>query len=97
MTTIRTSMCVSVRGAINNLHSQRSRETGFTDDAGRSLNKREAIDALMDELSKGVETMPMNPKCDNPCKNSTLCKGFNFGKRGGCPGYPVDEPVKVPA
>lgn len=84
-------MCLSIRGAIREIQSQRSNKTYLTDDAGRPLNKPEAIDALMDELGKGREVLPMNPKCGNPCQNSPLCKGFDFGKGGGCPGYPVDE------
>ena len=89
-------MCVSVRGAILNLQSQRSNKTGWDDDAGRPLNKREAINSSMDELSQGRETLPMNPKCANPCQNSPLCKGFDFGKNGGCPGYLVEPPTEKP-
>lgn len=97
MSTTRTCMCLNVRGGIRELHSQRSNETFYSDDDGRPLNKAQAIDALMDELAKGHEVIPMNTKCGNPCQNSPLCKGFNFGKGGGCPGYPVEDEAPVPA
>ncbi|MFA5900541.1 MAG: hypothetical protein WC829_15685 [Hyphomicrobium sp.] len=90
MTTTHVSMCLCVRGAIRNLQAQRSKKTGFLHDDGRPMNKGEAINALMDELVKGHETIPMNPLCGNPCQNSPLCKGFDFGERGGCPGYEAD-------
>lgn len=89
--TFRTSMCMSVRGAIRNLNRQSSRTSGFQHLDGRPMTRDEAIDALMDELSKGHEVMPMNSKCDKPCKNSELCAGFDYGKDGGCPGYPVED------
>lgn len=92
MSTTMVFMCVCVRGAIRNIQSQRSQKTGLQDDNGRPLNKREAIDALMSELVAGRETLPMNPRCGNPCQNSSLCKGFDFGPQGGCPGYPVEAP-----
>jgi hypothetical protein len=84
-------MCMNVRGGIRELQKQRSQKTFYTDDAGRPLSKPEAIDALMDELAQGHELMPMNPKCGNPCENSPLCKGFDYGKGGGCPGYALEE------
>jgi hypothetical protein len=89
-----TYMCMSVRGAIRNISTQRGKRTGLQDDKGRPLNKEQAISALMDELAKGHETIPMGAKCGNPCGNSDKCKGFDFGEHGGCPGYEVDE---VPA
>ena len=90
MSTTMISMCVSVRGAIRNLQHQRGQKTGFQDDKGKPLNKQQAIDSLMDELAAGRETLPLNKRCGKPCGNSPLCKGFDFGAQGGCPGYPVE-------
>lgn len=90
MTTIRSCMCMSVRGCIKRLQAQRGKKTYITDDAGKPLTKAEAIDALMNELAKGREVIPMNPKCGNPCKESAACAGFDY-KDGGCPGYEVPE------
>lgn len=86
-----TNICMSlcVRGAIRNLQAQRSKKTGYTHDNGNPMTKAEAIDALMDELAKGHETMPMGKKCGNPCGHSG-CKGFDYSARGGCPGYTVE-------
>lgn len=83
-------MCMSVRGGIKSLQSQRGKKTYMTDGAGRSLSKPEAINALMDELAKGHEVIPMNGKCGNPCKQSCACVGFDYAG-GGCPGYEVPE------
>ena len=81
-------MCMSVRGAINNLHRQRGKKTYMTDDQGKPLTKQEALNALMDELAKGHEVIPMGPHCANPCPNADKgCTGFDYGEHGGCPGY----------
>lgn len=96
MSTTSVSMCVDVRGAINNIQRSRSKKTGLCHNDGRPMTKGEAVNALMDELAKGHEVIPMNPKCGNPCQNSPLCKGFDHGKEGGCPGYPVDDEPVVP-
>ena len=81
-------MCMSVRGAIRNLQSQRSKHTGFQHDDGRPMTKAEAINALMDELAKGREVIPMKPKCGSPCSVSSKCPGFNYAAdMGGCPGF----------
>lgn len=91
MTMTRYYMCLSVRGAISDLHRRRSKKpTEYRDDNGRPLYRNEAIDALMDELAKGHEVIPMHKGCGNPCKNSCKCAGFDY-KDGGCPGYPIDE------
>lgn len=84
-------MCMSVRGAINSLHRQRGKKTYMTDDQGRPLTKQQALDALdalMDELTKGHEVIPMGPQCANPCPNADRgCTGFDYGEHGGCPGF----------
>lgn len=86
----RTCLRMNVRGGIRNLQAQRGKKTYMTDATGRPLNKDEAIDALMDELAKGHEVIPMNEGCGNPCRNSCSCPGFDY-KDGGCPGYEVPE------
>lgn len=84
-----TYMCLSVRGAINHLQTTNPKNSGFQDLDGRPMSRTEALDAFMDELVQGHEVIPMNQKCDNPCKNSTGCAGFDYGKGGGCPGHPT--------
>jgi hypothetical protein len=80
-------MCMSVRGAIKDLQSRRGKKSYMNDDQGRPLTRLEAIDALMDELAKGHELIPMGDKCANPCPNAYRgCAGFDY-KDGGCPGY----------
>lgn len=91
MTTMSMHMCLCTRGAIRNLQASRSKKTAYQHDDGRPMNKDEAMNALMDELAKGHESIPMSKKCGNPCQNSPLCKGFDYGKDGGCPGHPVSE------
>lgn len=86
---IRTYMCLDVRGAIANTQRSRSKRTGFLNDKGEPLNKLEAIDALMDELAKGREVIPMNNKCGMPCKQAASCKGFDYSSHGGCPGHVI--------
>lgn len=92
MSECRLYMCLSVRGAIRNLHNQRGEKTGFHFEDGRPMNRDQAIDALMDELAHGLQTLPMHAGCGNPCENSTQCNGFDFGEHGGCPGYPIEAP-----
>ena len=94
---MRTCMCLCVRGAIRNLQNQRSSKSGFQHNDGRPMTKAEGINALMDELVKGHETIPMNNKCGKPCQNSPLCAGFDYGENGGCPGFPVEMPAEVSA
>ena len=92
MAKTRYHMCMSVRGAIRDLQSRRSKKpTEYRDDTGRPLYREEAINALMDELAQGREVIPMHKGCGNPCKNSCKCAGFDYAKGGGCPGYPIDE------
>lgn len=84
-------MCLDVRGAIRNLQAQRSsKRTGMMDNKGNPLNKAQAIDALMDDLSRGCEVIPMSKGCGKPCKNDPRCAGFDYGANGGCPGHPTE-------
>ncbi len=90
MNTTHISISLSVRGAIRMLQAQRSQKTYMRFDDGRPMNKAQAIDALMDELAQGRETLPMGSKCGNPCGHAG-CKGFDYGPNGGCPGYSVQD------
>ena len=95
--TRRVSMCLSVRGGLRELNASRKKDSYYTDDNGKELTRLEAIDALQDELAKGHETIRMGNDCANPCKNADKgCKGFDYGKGGGCPGYWLPE-GEVPA
>jgi hypothetical protein len=86
--TKRVSMCISVRGALGELQRSRKKGSYWTDDNGKPLTRLEAIDALCDDLAAGRETLPLGKDCANPCPHADEgCKGFDFGKGGGCPGY----------
>jgi hypothetical protein len=87
-----TYMCMSVRGGIRHLQSLRkNQKTYMTDDQGRALSRDEAINAMMDELAKGREVIPMTTQCGNPCSNAGRgCTGFNYGEGGGCAGFCTD-------
>lgn len=91
MTAFSVHMCLCVRGALKQLNASRAKKSCFNDDHGRPLSRLEAIDGLLDELTKGHETIPMHKGCANPCKNSAKCKGFDYGPEGGCPGHPIGE------
>lgn len=86
-----TFMCMSVRGGIRNLQAMRKNaKTYMTDDVGRPLSRDGAINALMDELAKGREVIPMSPHCGKPCAYPS-CPGFDYGERGGCGGHTTGE------
>lgn len=90
------SLALSVRGAIDELREQPPQgESWFNDKAtGRALTNAEAITGLTCDLAEGKEMLPMGDKCGNPCGNAHLgCTGFNYGKGGGCPGYPTPAPM----
>jgi hypothetical protein len=87
--TRRMSVCLSVRDAIKEAHRSRAKGSHYNDDQGRPLTRLEAIDALMNELAKGHEVIPLGSECGNPCKNPG-CAGFDYSG-GGCPGYEVES------
>jgi len=90
--THRMSMCISVRGALGELRRSRKKGSYWNDDKGKPLTRLEAIDALQDNLTNGRETLPLGKDCANPCPHSDKgCKGFDYGKGGGCPGYWLSE------
>lgn len=88
-------ICMSVRGGIRHLQGLRKNaKTYMTDDQGRALSRDEAINAMMDELAKGREVIPMGRHCGNPCLNADKgCTGFDYGEGGGCPGYCTETEV----
>ena len=86
----RTHMCINVRGLISHLRGMRkNQKTHLTGDDGKPLSRDAAIDACIDEISKGHEVLPMSKGCGNPCENSPKCPGFCF-KKDGCPGYEIE-------
>lgn len=94
--TRRVSMCLSVRGALRDLGERRGSESYFNDDNGKPLTRMQAIDALQDELVAARETIPCSTDCANPCPHADKgCKGFNYGKNGGCPGYWLESDGEV--
>lgn len=96
MSARRVTMCLSVRGALRELNSSRAKGSYYNDDSGKPLSRMQAIESLQDELSKGREKIPMSKECANPCKHADKgCKGFDYGKEGGCPGHiiPNDDGV----
>jgi len=86
----RTWMCLSVRGALRDLNTSRSKKSHFTDSAGVALTKLQAIDSLQDELVKGREVIPLSKLCDSPCKRSDKCSGFDYAGNG-CPGISCEN------
>ena len=70
-------MCISVRGMLNWKASETRKWLPFIkkNDGNKYQNVAEFRDALMDELSKGHEVIPMGP----------LCEGFDY--MTGCPGH----------
>ena len=51
----------------------------FKDQQGRSLSARDAREYLMDQLSKGVETLPFGDPCEG------------WDPKNGCPGHQVPD------
>lgn len=65
-------MCVDIRGALWN-----SSFDGLRHQDGRPMTRREAFEALCDELAKGRELLPMG-----------RCNNFDYKK--GCLGHVED-------
>jgi hypothetical protein len=57
---------LDVRGALRNM-TKREKSSMFKHPDGRRMTAAEADDALMDELVKGHEVIPLHKKCANPC------------------------------
>lgn len=79
-------MCMNVRGFLQNSKFPKDFKGMFRTDEGRSLSPEEARENLYDEIAKGHHVIPLDSGCRNPCSR-TGCKGFNYGKGGGCPGH----------
>jgi len=67
-------ICQSVRGAIK-FWNKRTYDNFLSDNNGNFLSYEEAIDFLLEELSKGHEVIPLGLPCE----------GFDYKK--GCPGH----------
>lgn len=66
--------CLDIRGAIRN--GKKFLWTGmFLHDDGRKMNAAEAMETLLDELSKGRKVLPVGEPCE----------GFSYDT--GCPGH----------
>lgn len=76
---------LNVRGFIRNNRYPDGYRGVFRHDDGRSMTPDEAHDALLDELKKGREVIPLG-ECDN----------FDYAG-GGCQGHPeaIGEPWDV--
>ena len=82
---MRYHMCMSVRGALNwDKKTLKRNAKGFTNKDGKTMTPDEVRAALMDELSKGREVIPLG-ECDN----------FDF--KTGCKGHPDIAPPAAPA
>ena len=68
-------MCLSIRGVIKNKLGKKNLKGFFVREDGKPCTHEEAIDYLMDCLSKGWEVIPMG-ECDN------------FDYKEGCKGHP---------
>ncbi len=71
-------MSLSVRGAIRNYRDWIG--AMMNSETGEPLTANEIQDALMDELVRGHEVIPLGEACE----------GFDYSG-GGCPGHPVEE------
>lgn len=81
MTTTIVHCCLSVRGALKTMTRGQLGKL-FRHDSGRRMTADEAKDALMDELAKGHEVIPLG----------TACEGFDYSG-GGCPGHVTSDEV----
>jgi hypothetical protein len=73
-------MCLSVRGALNwDKRTFRNATKWIAKRDGTRYTPEQLRDALMDELAKGHEVIPMSE-----------CEGFDF--KTGCPGH-VNPPA----
>ena len=71
-------MCMSVRGALNwDKKTMKRNAKGFKTNDGRPMTADQVREALMDELAKGHEVIPLG-ECDN----------FDF--KTGCKGHPEE-------
>jgi len=82
-------MAQSVRGALRNWRTPRDYPRGYLTENGRELSFDEAINVMMEELSKGREVLPLGDPCE----------GFDY--KTGCPGHDEegeedDEKEKIP-
>jgi hypothetical protein len=74
-------MCVSVRGMLrwSNAETKRNLRSMTKDDGSKFTSVDEFRSALMDQLSRGREVLPLGAACD----------GFDY--KVGCPGHETSE------
>lgn len=70
-------VCLNVRCALLNWSNREFRHMVRN---GQPLSPREARAALLNELARGHEVIPIGPACE----------GFDYSG-GGCPGHDIDE------
>lgn len=83
-------MSLNVEGFLRNAKYPRDFICVFKEDNGDIMSPEEGHKMLMAEIRKGNYVIPFSPECGNPCKHEG-CAGFNYGERGGCPGYEIPE------
>ena len=74
-------MSVDIAGMIRN-YGKRSMKGFFNDEEGKELSDSEARKYLADCQKKGWKLIPMGE-----------CDGFDY-LGAGCPGHPIDTPIK---
>jgi hypothetical protein len=68
-------MCIDIKGILKNKMGKKSLKGFFDKENGKPCTHNEAMDYLLDCLSKGWSVIPMG-KCDN-FDYQTGCKGHN--------------------
>lgn len=81
-------MCMDVEGAIKRHSKERPKKWSGATDKGRKVSNEEFVRHLFAEHAKGRKVIPMNGKCDKPCKQSDKCAGFDYAG-DGCPGFEI--------
>lgn len=81
-------MSLNVEGFLRNTKYPRDFIGVFNEDNGDSMSPETAHKMLMAEIRKGHHVIPCSPECGNPCKHKG-CAGFDYGEKGGCPGYEI--------
>jgi hypothetical protein len=73
-------LCISVRWMLHwsNVEAKRNMRSITKSDGSHYLSVAEFRDALMDELARGHEVLPMGE-----------CEGFNY--KTGCPGHETEK------
>ncbi len=92
---MRMHMCMSVRGALNwDKKTLKRNARGFTRNDGKPMTPDEVRNALMDELAKGREVIPLG-ECDN-FDFKTGCKGHPDTANDTLQGSPETQRKEIP-